>query len=539
MLNNHSTFRLGERKQPMQHSRIHDMQTPDHPAYIMAATGETVTFRQLEERVNRCIQYFQGIGLHPGDHIAIMMENNSRFLEIISGASGAGLIYTAISTHLKAAEIEYIINDCGAKIFITSHDRGDVADQLHDKMPKVETRLMVGGSIDGYDSYEDTIKGYPAAPIANETLGKPMLYSSGTTGRPKGVVNIAEEAPSGTIPQSILGLIILYSLTPDTVYLSPAPLYHSAPLNFCMIILALGGTIIIMDRFDALEALRLIEKHKATHSQWVPTMFIRMLKLPEEARNRYDISSMKVAIHAAAPCPIPVKEQMIEWWGPVIFEYYSGTEANGFVAITSEQWLSHKGSVGRPVLGEIHILDDDENEVPPGTPGTIYVANGNRFEYHNDPDKTASSRNDRGWSTMGDIGFLDEDGFLYLTDRKAHMIISGGVNIYPQETENVLVTHPKVADAAVFGIPNADLGEEVKAVVQPVDMAEAGPELEQVLIAFCREDLSGIKSPKSIDFEKELPRYPTGKLFKRILKERYREDASLVNGFSKEKHPVG
>lgn len=521
----------------MQHHRIHEMKTPDHPAYIMARSGEIVTYQQLENRTNRCAQLFWDIGLRPGDHIAILMENNSRFLEIISGASNAGLVYTAISTHLTAAEIEYIINDCEAKIFITSHVKRDVAAELLDRIHNVQTRLMVGGTLEGYESYEKRVSGYPATPIPNETMGKPMLYSSGTTGRPKGVVNITEEQPADAIPQTVLILIGLYSISPETVYLSPAPLYHSAPLTFSMITLALGGTVVIMERFDALEALSLIEKHTITHSQWVPTMFIRMLKLPEEERRQYDLSSMKVAIHAAAPCPIPVKEQIIEWWGPVICEYYSGTEANGFVAITSEEWLTHKGSVGRSVVGELHILDDDGNELPQGETGTVYVAQGNVFEYHNDPEKTAASRSSQGWSTMGDIGFLDKDGFLYLTDRKADMIISGGVNIYPQEAENVLVTHPKVADAAVFGIPNEEFGEEVKAVVQPVSLIDAGPELEQELIAYCRDNLSRIKSPKTIDFEKELPRYPTGKLFKRILKERYWENSPLFKGLAVRKQP--
>ncbi|MEE8398552.1 MAG: AMP-binding protein [Desulfobacterales bacterium] len=521
----------------MKHNRVHEMKTPDHPAYIMALTGEAITYRQLEERANQCSQFFWDIGLRPGDHIAIFMENNSRFLEIVSGASGAGLVYTAISTHLTASEIEYIVNDCAARIFVTSHAKRDIAAELAGSMPDVHTRLMVGGTIAGYDSYEKKTRGYPSTPIANETIGKAMLYSSGTTGRPKGVVNIADETPPETVPQSALGLMLLYSFTPDTVYLSPAPLYHSAPLNFCLMILALGGTVIIMDRFEATEALHLIETYRVTHSQWVPTMFIRMLKLPEQQRHRFDLSSLKVAIHAAAPCPIPVKQQMIDWWGPVIFEYYAGTEANGFVAINTEEWLTHKGSVGKAIFGVIHILDDQGNELPSGEAGSIYMADGNRFAYHNDPKKTESSRNDQGWSTMGDVGFLDEEGFLYLTDRKADMIISGGVNIYPQETENLLVTHLQVADAAVFGIPNEDFGEEVKAVVQPINMAEAGPELEQLLIAFCQENLSRIKCPRSIDFQEQLPRYPTGKLFKRLLKEPYWKDASLVGGLSKEEAP--
>ena len=299
------------------------------------------------------------------------------------------------------------------------------------------------------------------------------------------------------------------------------PLYHAAPLRFNMAMLRLGATCIVMDKFDALEALRLIERYRVTHSQWVPSMFVRMFKLSEEERSRYDVSSLRAAIHAAAPCPIPVKEKMIEWWGPVLFEYYAGTEGNGFTSITSEDWLSHKGSVGRALAGKIHILDDDGNELPRGEAGCVYFANGMAFEYHNDPAKTAESKSPQGFTTLGDVGYLDEQGYLYLTDRKVDLIISGGVNIYPQEAENVLLIHPAVADAAVFGVPNEDFGEEVKAVVQPIDMADAGPELEAELIAFCQSRLAKIKCPRSVDFEAELPRHPTGKLFKRLLKDRY------------------
>ncbi len=313
----------------------------------------------------------------------------------------------------------------------------------------------------------------------------------------------------------------LYSFTPDKIYLSPAPLYHSAPLRFTMAVHQLGGTVVVMEHFDAEETLRLIAKYRVTHMQMVPTMFTRMLRLPENVRGQYDVSSLQVVIHAAAPCPVEIKQRMIEWWGPKIFEYYAGTEGNGFVAINSEEWLQHKGSVGKPLVGKIHILDDDGHELPPGEAGMIYFEGGAKFEYHNDAAKTASSRSKEGWSTLGDIGYLESDGFLYLTDRKANMIISGGVNIYPQEAENLLVTHPKVQDAAVFGVPNEDFGEEVKAVVQPVDMKMAGPDLAAELIAFCRQHLSAIKCPRTIDFDAELPRHPTGKLYKRLIKDRY------------------
>jgi long-chain acyl-CoA synthetase len=348
-----------------------------------------------------------------------------------------------------------------------------------------------------------------------------MLYSSGTTGRPKGVY-VPPEA--GSIDASYPLLETMrnrYGVGEDTVYLSPAPLYHAAPLRFNMGVLRLGGTCVIMEHFEAAKYLRLVEAHRATHTQLVPTMFVRMLKLPTEVRARFDVSSLRCAIHAAAPCPIPVKRQMIDWWGPIVWEYYAGTEGNGMTLCDAHEWLAHEGTVGRAVVGELRICDEDGREMPVGEPGTVYFAGGRPFEYHNDPEKTSGSRNARGWTTLGDVGYVDADGFLHLTDRKAHMIISGGVNVYPQETENLLVTHPKVLDVAVIGVPDEEMGEAVKAVVTPRDMADAGPELERELIAWCRERLSPIKCPRSVDFEAELPRHPTGKLYKRLLRDRY------------------
>jgi len=494
---------------------------PDKPAYIMAQTGEVVTRIELEERSNQCAHLFRDLGLSIGDHIAILMENNRYFFEICSAASRAGIIYTPVSTYLKESEVEYIVNNCEAKLFVSSMAKSDIARVLIDKMSNVKTRLMVGGVIDGYISYEEKMNTFPTTPIADEMAGQDMLYSSGTTGRPKGVKINWEPMPYGEIPDAGKALMMLYGFNEDTVYLSPAPLYHAAPLRFCMMVLYGGGTVIVMDRFDALESLQLIDKYKATHSQWVPTMFIRMLKLPEEERAKCDVSSMTVAIHAAAPIPITVKEQMIKWLGPVIMEYYAGTEANGITMINSDEWMAHKGSVGRALVGVPHILDEQGKELPPGEPGLIYFGEGQEFEYHDDPEKTISSRSPQGWSTLGDIGFMDEEGYLYLTDRMANMIISGGVNIYPQETENVLVMHPKVLDAAVIGVPNEEFGEEVKGVIELRDHAEAGPEMEQELMEYCKSELSRIKCPVSIDFVEELPRTATGKLLKRLLKEKY------------------
>ena len=495
---------------------------PDKAAYIMAATGQTFSYLDLEQGSNRLAHLFRSLGLNRGDHIAILLENHPLFLQICVAAQRSGLYFTAISYRLQRDEVAYIVNDCGAKVFITSRDRQSVVEALLADLPDLGQAYMLDGISPGFESLESAIETQPTTPIADESIGTSMLYSSGTTGRPKGVFRQLPEGQWGAEDSAAL-FRALYGATDDSVYLSPAPLYHAAPLTFSMGFLLGGMTVVVMEHFDAEAALKTIQTYRATHSQWVPTMFIRMLKLDQETRLNYDVSSLQCAIHAAAPCPVPVKEQMIEWWGPVIFEYYAGSEGNGFVAITSEEWLAHKGSVGRGLTAVLHICDEEGNEVPVGESGTIYFEGGGEFEYHNDPQKTAESRHPKGWSTLGDIGYLDEEGYLYLTDRKSFMIISGGVNIYPQETENLLVTHPKVMDVAVFGVPNEDFGEEVKAVVQPIHWEDAGPELEAELIDFCRDNISHIKCPKTIDFEQELPRHPTGKLYKRLLKDRYWE----------------
>ena len=351
-----------------------------------------------------------------------------------------------------------------------------------------------------------------------------MMYSSGTTGRPKGIKYVNERRPIGDPLAGLAGFSSLYGIDDSSVYLSPAPLYHSAPLQFCIAVTRLGGTVVVMERFEPETALAAIQEHRVTVSQWVPTMFVRMLKLDPEVRSRFDVSSLRLAIHAAAPCPIPVKQQMIDWWGPIVFEYYAATEGGGSTMISSEEWLAHPGSVGRAYTAVVHILDEEGNELPTGESGVVWFEPGStsmQFEYHKDPEKTRSAHNRDGWSTVGDMGYLDADGYLYLTDRRDFMIISGGVNIYPQEAENVLITHPKVMDAAVFGVPNREMGEEVKAVVQPIDFAAAGPDLERELIEFCRDNLAHYKCPVSVDFEAELPRQPTGKLYKRLLRDRY------------------
>ncbi|HEY5678927.1 MAG TPA: AMP-binding protein [Pseudomonadales bacterium] len=493
---------------------------PDKVAYLMADSGETITYGELEKTSNQGAHLFRQLGLKRGDHIALLLENHPRFFQICWAAQRAGLYYTAISWRLQQAEVEYIVNNCEAAVFITSAARREVVAPLADSMPGVSHRFVIDGAIEGFDDWAEAISAMPVTPVADESEGMAMLYSSGTTGYPKGVKRPLPDGEYGAAAGINL-LNILYGADDDSIYLSPAPLYHAAPLGFTMGCLRYGIQVVVMEHFEAELALRYIQDYRITHSQWVPTMFVRMLKLPEEIRLRFDTSTLRCAIHAAAPCPVPVKEQMIEWWGPVIYEYYAGTEGNGFVQLNATEWLEHKGSVGRPLNCEIHICGDDGEELPVGESGTIYFGGGGEFEYHGDPQKTAGSRHPKGWSTLGDVGYLDEDGYLYLTDRKHFMIISGGVNIYPQEAENVLITHDAVMDVAVFGVPNPEFGEEVKAVVQPTDMALATPELAVELMDYCRARLSHIKCPRSVDFREELPRHPTGKLYKRLLKDEY------------------
>lgn len=504
---------------------------PDRAAVIMATSGEVVTYAQLDAEANRLSHVFRGAGLQPGDHVALCLENSAHFLPAIWGAHYAGLYYTAMSSRLTTEEMAYIIDDCGAQAFVTSLHKAEQAAELADQMPRVKVRLMLDGAIAGFDRYEETLSAQPASPLDEERVeGQDMLYSSGTTGRPKGVVTPPLNAPLGEGADGVTGLAqLLFSADESTRYLSPAPLYHSAPLRFCRATHRLGGTVVVMEHFDPEQYLALIEQHQISFSQVVPTMFIRMLKLPDAVRAKYDLSSLQVVVHAAAPCPAEVKAQIIDWFGPIIHEYYAGTEGNGFVYCNSQDWLAHRATVGKAILGIVHIVGDDGEELAAGEPGTVYFEGdlAATFEYHNDAEKTAGSRDPRGrgWSTLGDVGYLDEDGFLYLTDRKAYMIITGGVNVYPQEAENVLAMHPKVNDVAVFGVPNDDFGEEVKAVVEPASMAEAGPALAQQLIAYCKEHLADVKCPRTIDFRPELPRHPTGKLYKRLLKDEYWADA--------------
>ena len=499
----------------------HAARTPDKRAIVMGSSGEVVTYRELEERSTGFARVLRSRGLRVGDHIAILMDNSPAFLEVSWAAQRSGLYYTAINHHLRPGEVQYVLDDCGAKALVISAAISDVVADLD--MSRVPVRVAVGSELAGFERYDDLLAGESVEPLDDECEGREMLYSSGTTGRPKGVRKPLPCTPLGdptSAPVQIARGLFGANPGSDVVYLCPAPLYHSAPLVFSMSWQRLGATVVVMERFDPRQCLELIERYRVTHAQFVPTMFVRMLRLPGAERMRYDVSSLCSVMHSAAPCPVAIKRQMLEWWGPIIDEYYSGTEDIGSTFISAQEWLAHPGSVGRPVE-ECHIVGEDGEELPVGQVGVVYFGGGRAFEYHNDPDKTASVANADGWRTLGDMGYLDEDGYLYLNDRLADMIISGGVNIYPQEAENVLAGHPAVADVAVFGVPDEEMGEAVKAVVQPAESATAGLDLEEELIAYCRSELATYKCPRSVDFVDQLPRDPSGKLYKRLLRERY------------------
>lgn len=499
---------------------------PDKPAVIVAETGETLTYRELEDNSVRLARHLHAAGLRRGDHVALLSGNDPKVYEAYWAALRSGLYITAVNRHLSPAEISYIVDDCGAKALIASAGLREAAEAIVEQTPEVQIRLAFGGPVEGYECYEDALAAQPAQPLPDQPRGADMLYSSGTTGRPKGIKQPLSDQQVGDPPGDPYTAVFgpLYGFDTESVYLSPAPLYHAAPLRFGGVVQALGGTLVVMRRFDAEQALAAIERYRVTHSQWVPTMFVRMLKLDEDIRARYDISSLKVAVHAAAPCAVDVKRAMIEWWGPVLYEYYASTEANGATFIDSEQWLRKPGSVGPAGMGSIRVCGDDGAELPAGEIGTIYFERDELpFAYHNDPAKTEAAihPDHPTWTTTGDIGYVDADGFLFLTDRKAFMIISGGVNIYPQEIEDALALHPAVLDVAVIGIPDAEMGESVQAVVQPAPGVTPGPELAAELRDYLRERIAHYKVPRGIDFADELPRTPTGKLVKGKLRAQY------------------
>ncbi|HSM52563.1 MAG TPA: acyl-CoA synthetase [Erythrobacter sp.] len=506
---------------PIEHARTR----PNHPAVIMAGSGATMTFGEMEAESNRFAHLLRARGFKPDDAFAVLLENRIEYFTLIWGSQRAGTMLVPISTRLTAPEIAYILKDSEAKLLITSHYFDEVLPGVRAECPDMPVLLMDGS---GEEDFAAALAAQPVDPIADQSAGLVMLYSSGTTGRPKGIRPKPPEDPDPAAPVALVALAQMGAGMPgdgSMVYLSPAPLYHAAPIGWCSTVHRLGGTVVMMEKFDPEAALAAIEKYRVTDSQWVPTHFVRFLRLPEEVRNKYDLSSHKRAIHAAAPCPIPVKQAMIEWWGPIIIEYYAGSEGIGMTMVHSPDWLTHKGTVGRAIYGKLHICGPEGEELPAEQDGLIYFENDILPSYHKDPGKTAEAMHHEGWMTLGDIGHVDAEGFLYLTDRKSHMIISGGVNIYPQEIENLLVTHAKVMDAAVIGAPDPDLGEKVVAVVQPVDMAavagDGGAAFEQELREFLAPQLARIKMPRLFDFRAELPREANGKLYKRELRDEY------------------
>ncbi|HJP73645.1 MAG TPA: acyl-CoA synthetase [Pseudonocardiaceae bacterium] len=499
--------------------------TPDKPAVVHSGTGASISYAQLDENSIRLARFLTEAGVRPGEDVALLSDNDPRCFEVFWAAMRSGRYLTAVNRHLSVAEAAYVLNDCGAKVIVVSAGLAELAQALIPLTPNIEHRLVFDGELAGHESYSDALASVSAEPLADQPCGADMLYSSGTTGRPKGIkLPLPQRQVDEPGDLVVASFQRLCGFDEHSVYLSPAPIYHAAPLRFSGMVQALGGTVVLMPRFDAEAALAAIERYQVTHSQWVPTMFVRMLKLDEATRTKYDLSSHRVAIHAAAPCPIEVKRRMIEWWGPILFEYYACTERNGVTAIGSAEWLEKPGSVGRAATGIVHICAEDGSEVPVGEVGVVYWENDEQmFSYHNDPVRTSEAQhpNHPLWTTVGDIGRVDEDGYLFLTDRKAFMIISGGVNIYPQEIEDCFALHPMVDDVAVIGVPDEEMGEVVKAIVQPAAGATPGPALAEELLSYARERIAHYKCPATIDFSYDLPRTPTGKLVKGELRERY------------------
>ncbi|MGO3327624.1 acyl-CoA synthetase [Gordonia sp. (in: high G+C Gram-positive bacteria)] len=510
----------------------HAAATPDKAATIRPSTGERVTYAELMDSSTRIAHVLRDdLGLVPGDTVAIVSDNDLRVFDVYWAAIRSGMYVTAVNHHLTAPEVNYILEDCDAKALFASSAVADAVERAHEipALSERTRRIAWGDGLDGFADYAQIKADASAEALTDQPRGMDMLYSSGTTGRPKGIkpnmpgVQV-DEAPD--LISMVFGPV--YGFDTDTVYLSPAPVYHAAPLRYCAMVHALGGTVVLMDRFEPETALELIEKYRVTHSQWVPTMFVRMLKLPEATRAKYDVSSMKAAIHAAAPCPAEVKKAMIDWWGPVINEYYAATEAVGVTLIGSQDSLDRPGSVGKPVLGVVHICTDDGTDLPTGEVGTVYFERDEMpFAYHNDPEKTSAAQHPQhpNWATTGDLGYLDDDGFLYLTDRKAFVIISGGVNIYPQEAENVLINHPSVYDVGVIGLPDEDLGEVATGFVQLMDGVSGSDALAAELVDYAKGELAAYKVPRAVRFVDELPRTPTGKLVKGELRKQVLDPA--------------
>ncbi|WP_431270834.1 AMP-binding protein [Dankookia sp. P2] len=494
---------------------------PEKIAAYFPDTGEAITYGRLYTRARQVARWLIGLGLRPGDGIALLLENRPESLEIAEATRLAGLYYTPLSIHLRPHEVAYVLQDSGATLLIASPALAALAqDLVAEGAVGDRPRYALAEGIPGYASYETGVAAQdPAAPLPERPVGRGFLYSSGTTGLPKGIRRPLVPYEQRDAPEWDMTWKGFYGFGEDTVYLCPAPLYHAAPNRYVYRTLTEGGTVVVLRKSDPAQCLATIERFRITHSQWVPTMFVRMLALPEAVRRGHDLSSHRTAIHAAAPCPPAVKRAIIDWWGPILWEYYAGSEGIGTTVISPQDWLRKPGSVGRPVNGvAVHITGEDGAELPSGQTGTIRFSGAPRFAYHNAPDKTAACYDARGWATLGDLGWLDEDGFLFLSDRRADLILSGGVNLYPAEIEAVLAQHPDVSEVAVVGVPHAEMGEQVHAVVVP----RGGAALEaKALEDWCRDRLAGPKRPRSWEVAEELPRSEAGKLLRRILKERY------------------
>ena len=492
---------------------------PDSSAVTVPATGARMTYRTMVDQSKRLANVLRSRGLRPGDHVAIFMTNVPEYFEVVWAARRAGYFYTAINWHLTPGEVRYMLENSQSKAPIVPADLAEVAEQAAVGLPRLNLRLLLGPSRPGWDDYAETVARAGTDPLGPELEGQAMLYSSGTTGRPKGIIHVKVDTARqfGDVAGDILW-VNRYGLDSSTVTLNVGPLYHAAPLVSAMSTHRHGGTVVLPPKFDAEETLRAIEAHRVTYAQFVPTMFIRLLRLPAEVRRRYDVSSLRAVAHSAAPCPVEVKRRMIEWFGPVITEYCSATEAAGHVSIGSEEWLEHPGSVGRVAPGLVAITDESGRELPAGEDGIIWFTRpASQFSYHGDPEKSASMFNDKGWARMGDIGHLDSGGYLFITGRSDHTIISGGVNIYPREVEDLLIEHPAVDDVAVIGVPDDEYGESVKAVVTLRDGYTGSPALERAIIDWTCERLAHYKCPRSVTFADSLPRSVAGKMMKHRL----------------------
>ncbi|OBH01658.1 acyl-CoA synthetase [Mycobacterium sp. E342] len=503
--------------------QIREHTSSTKPAIVLDPSGLRLTFAELEARANRLAHHWRRHGVREGDTVALVMENNEHMHVVMWSARRAGLYYVPVNTHLTPSEMGYILTDSEAMAIVASAAMSAQCEQLEEYLTDIPAplRLMTGATPPNWVSYPECVAGEPDTPIADESEGDLLQYSSGTTGRPKGIRRELPHVTPAVAPNVLTPLLNALGITGNSVYLSPAPLYHTAPSVWSMCVQALGATTVVLERFDAEQALACIERYRITHAQFVPAMFVRMLKLPAEVRDAYDLSSLERVVHAAAPCPPEIKRQMIAWWGPIIDEFYSSSEGAGITFITADEWLQHPGSVGRSLLGTVHILGEDGSELAAGQTGDIYFEGGFAFDYLHDPVKTAASHNPNGWATVGDVGHLDEDGYLYLSDRRHHTIISGGINIYPQEAENLLVSHPRVADAAVFGIPDPEMGQRVAAVVETVDPLHTTDDFADELLEWLRSRLAHFKCPRQIRFETRLPRSDAGKLYKQPLIEKY------------------